>query len=158
MSTAANAARVTPLINILPFETRSAPREGTRTLATCAKCKLCTICLSTGLETEAMAEWEGVVTSRRRLAKGERLFRSGDRFSTLYAVRLGSFKTVLLAPNGSEQVAGYHLPGETLGADGLAAGAHDGEAIALEDSEVCAIPFDLMRNATRHQETIQQNV
>jgi len=158
MSPAATSVRLPAPTHVLSFETRCAPREGGRGVATCSKCRLCTICLPEGLETEAMADWEGVVASRRRLGKGERLFRSGDRFTTLYAIRLGSFKTVLLAPNGSEQVAGYHLPGETLGADGLSAGAHDGEAVALEDSEVCAIYFDRLRQAARHQETIEHNL
>jgi len=157
MSTAA-AAQSPARINILPFRSRSAPREIVRTVATCSKCKLRDICLSCGLEGDAIVDLEAIVATPRRLAKGERLFRSGDRFTTLYAIRLGSFKTVLLAPNGSEQVAGYHMPGEILGADGLAAGAHDGEAIALEDAEVCAVSFDRLQSVMHHQEVVQQNL
>lgn len=158
MNMTASAIRSTGPINVVPFRTRSAPREFTRSVATCSKCKLREICLSSGLETDALADWEGVVAAPRRLAKGERLFRSGDRFTTLYAIRVGSFKSVLLADNGCEQVAGYHMPGEILGADGLGAGVHDSEAVALEDAEVCAISFDRLHAVARHQESIQQNI
>ena len=93
-----------------------------------------------------------------RVAKGQTLYRSGGRFTALYAIRLGSFKTVLLADDGCEQVAGYHMPGDILGTDGIGVGLYDSEAIALEDSEVCAISFDRLQKLARDHEAIQQNL
>ncbi len=117
--------------------------------------KLREVKLSAALDADDLSSLEEIVTARMRVAKGETLYRSGGRFTDLYAIRLGSFKTVLLADDGCEQVAGYHMPGEILGTDGIGAGLHDSEAIALEDSEVCAISFDRLQILARDQEAVQ---
>ncbi len=145
-------------VSVLPFRARSVLRDVSRSAPTCSTCKLREVCLSVGLEADAMTDLEEVVTPAMRVAKGETLYRSGGRFAGLYAIRLGSFKTVLLADDGQEQVAGYHMPGEILGADGIGAGLHDSEAVALEDSEVCAIPFDSLQDLARDQQAVQQNL
>lgn len=158
MKAAVSTVETTMQVNVVPFRTRSMPREVSLAVPTCSRCKQREICLSVGLEAEALVDLEQIVAAPRRVARGERLYRPRDRFGALYAIRLGSFKTVVLADDGSEQVAGYHMPGEILGADGIAAGLHDGEAIALEDAEVCAIPFDRLQKLARHQEIVQKNV
>ncbi len=155
---AAVAVKTAMTTNVSPFRARSALRDVSRTAPTCSTCTLREVCLPVGLTTDAMTGLEAIVTTRMRVAKGETLYRSGDRFTALYAIRLGSFKTVLLADDGHEQVAGYHMPGEILGTDGVGLGRHDGEAIALEDSEVCAISFEGLRRLARDQEAVQQNL
>src|SRR6266700_430627 len=84
-------------VSVLPFRARSVLRDGSRSAPTCSTCKLREVCLSVGLEADAMTDLEEVVTPATRVAKGETLYRSGGRFAGLYAIRLGSFKTVLLA-------------------------------------------------------------
>ena len=145
-------------VGILPFRARRALRDVNRGTPTCSTCKLREVCLSVGLEADAMTGLEEIVTAATRVAKGETLYRSGGRFTGLYAIRLGSFKTVLLADDGQAQVAGYHMPGEILGSDGIGTGLHDSEAVALEDSEVCAISFDRLQELARDQQAVQQNL
>ena len=145
-------------VSVLPFRARSVLRDVSRRAPACSTCKLRGVCMSVGLEADAMTDLEEIVTPAVRVAKGETLYRSGGRFTGLYAIRLGSFKTVLLADDGQEQVAGYHMPGEILGADGIGAGLHDSEAVALEDSEVCAISFDSLQELAREQQAVQQNL
>lgn len=79
--------------------------------------------------------------TRRRVRRGEYLYRYGDSFHALFAIRAGSFKSVLLTEDGREQVTGFHLGGEVLGVDGIGLDVHAGDAVALEDSEVVEIPF-----------------
>jgi CRP/FNR family transcriptional regulator len=80
--------------------------------------------------------------NRRRVRRGEYLFHCCAPFHALYAVRVGSFKTVLLTEDGREQVTGLHLAGEVLGLDSIGSQLCTGDAIALEDSEVIELPFD----------------
>jgi CRP/FNR family transcriptional regulator len=82
-----------------------------------------------------------MVHTWRKIPKGEALFRAGDSFHALYSIRSGSFKTVLSHPTGANHVSGFQLPGETLGLDGIATDRHSCDAIALEDSTVCSMPF-----------------
>jgi CRP/FNR family transcriptional regulator len=146
---------VTPT-NVPPFPARTVLRDVSRSASTCPAPKLREVGSLVGLEGDELTHLEEIVTARMRVARGETLYRSGSRFTALYAVRLGSFKTVLLADDGNEQVAGYHMPGEILGTDGIGAGLHDSDAVALEDSEVWAISFDRLQTLARRHQAVQQ--
>ncbi|HEY0823969.1 MAG TPA: helix-turn-helix domain-containing protein [Ramlibacter sp.] len=83
----------------------------------------------------------GPASPRRRLLRGEILFREGEPCRGIVAVRSGTFKTVLAGPDGYEQVTGFQLAGDVVGLDGLAHGRHVSRATALEDSEVVVLPY-----------------
>jgi CRP/FNR family transcriptional regulator len=116
------------------------------------------LCLSVGLEAEAMNQLDAVVTNRTRLKKGAALYRVGERFTALYAIRLGSCKTTVLAEDGREQIAGYHMLGDIIGLDGIASDRHGCEAIALEDTEVCVLPFDQLEKLAQTVRSLQHNL
>jgi CRP/FNR family transcriptional regulator len=105
----------------------------------CSTCHLRDLCLPCGM---AGPDVDRLVFTRRKVKAGQTLYRAGDRFDFIYAVRSGTFKSSLMLADGREQVSGFSMAGELLGLDGLAHGAHASSATALEDTEVCAIPFD----------------
>jgi CRP/FNR family transcriptional regulator, anaerobic regulatory protein len=76
-----------------------------------------------------------------RVQQGVALYRAGDPFGPIYAIRSGTFKNVLLDANGSYQVLGFPMASDVLGLDGIEAQHYRTEAVALEDSEVAIIPF-----------------
>lgn len=108
---------------------------------TCSTCNLREMCLPVGVPTADLPEIERLVTGRRKLARGEPLFSAGDAFGSVYAVRLGFLKSVVGASDGREQVTGFHMAGELVGLDGIGTQAHACDVIALEDSELCVIPY-----------------
>jgi len=121
---------------------------GARLKTACSSCNLHELCMPGGLSSDDVARLDALVASRRRVKRGEALFRAGDPFDSLFAVRLGFFKTRVTAEDGRDQVTGFQMPGELLGFDGIASERHSVDAVALEDSEVCNIPFhDLERLA-----------
>ncbi len=127
-------------------ETRSgSPRQVLRDVsaprASCTTCNLLASCVPAGYEQEHQRAIDGLVAKRLRLRKGDTLFRPGEKFTTLYTIRFGSFKTVLLAQDGRDQVSGFHMAGDVIGTDGIGGGHHECQALALEDSEVCVLPF-----------------
>jgi len=100
------------------------------------------ICLPVGLSREELEQIDHrLVAVRRKVGRGEMLFRAGDRFEALYAVWTGFFKTVVTSNHGYEQVTGFQMAGELIGLSGIDSGHHEVDAIALEDSQVCVIPF-----------------
>ncbi len=117
--------------------------EGTPTpLKTlCSNCHLRDICLPCGLGGSDVQRLDGLLFGRRRVRIGETLYRPEDRFQFIYAVRSGTFKSSLTLADGREQVSGFHMAGELMGLDGVANGRHASAATALEDAEVCAIPY-----------------
>jgi len=105
-----------------------------------------------------MQQLDEFVTERTRLKKGEVLYRTGDSFRALYAIRVGSCKTTMLSDDGREQVAGYHMLGDMIGMDGISNSRHVCQATALEDSEVCVLPFDDLETLTRSVAPLQHNL
>ena len=108
----------------------------------CSNCNLRELCLPVGLSTEELSRVEQIVATRRKIRRGDALFRAGDRFDSLYAVRLGFLKSTLMSSDGHEQVTGFHMAGEIVGLDGISADSHTCDTTALEDTEVCVIPYD----------------
>jgi CRP/FNR family transcriptional regulator len=99
------------------------------------------LCLPIGLDPDGLHQLEAAATTRVRLKKGDALYRAGDLFAALYAIRVGSCKTAVLAEDGREQIAGYHMLGDIIGLDGIGTSRHACQSIALEDTEVCVLPF-----------------
>ncbi len=97
---------------------------------------------SAELDPNATPEIKRFLTQRSCFRKDDVPFRVGDKSYALYAIRIGSCKTVLLANDGQDQVAGFHMAGEIIGVDGIATDIHECEAIALEEMEVCRLPLD----------------
>ena len=125
---------------------------------TCASCNMREMCLPDGLTADEMARMENLVYSRRKVKRGEALFRAGDKFNAVYAIRVGFFKTALLHGDGREQVTGFQMPGELLGLDGIGAGVHASNAVALEDCEVCVLPFALVEEIGREIPAFQRHM
>ena len=112
------------------------------TAVNCARCGMQKFCLPTNLKTEDVQRLDRIIVHRRRVDRGTSLYRMNDAFSRIYAIRFGHFKTYQLNPKGEQQISGFQMPGELLGLDAIGAEQHQCGAIALEDSEVCEIPFD----------------
>jgi CRP/FNR family transcriptional regulator len=123
----------------------------------CSTCSLRELCLPVGLSNEDMAKLDDLVFVRRTVKRGEYLFRAGHRFDSLYSARTGFFKTKLLLEDGREQVTGFHMAGELMGLDGIGPERHTCDAVALEDSEVCVIPFERLESLSREMEVLQHH-
>jgi CRP/FNR family transcriptional regulator len=123
----------------------------------CSSCSLRELCLPVGLSAHELEQVDRLVATRRSVARGQSLFRSGSEFHALYAVRVGFFKTCVASDEGHDQVTGFQMAGELLGLDGIGTGRHSVDAVALEDSQVCVIPYaELTELAQRFAELQRQ--
>ena len=107
----------------------------------CSQCNLRELCLPFGLSDSDMRRLDSLIGGGRKLKRGQHLYRAGDPFEAIFAVRAGFFKTDVLTEDGRDQVTGFQMAGEILGMDGISTEHHTCNAVALEDSEVCLIPF-----------------
>lgn len=114
--------------------------------ASCSNCGLHKICFPTGLEQADVNRLDSIVDRSPPLHKGDHLFRSGEFFTSLYAVKAGVIKLYSLNDQGDEQVLGFYLPGDVLGVDALSTKMHHYNAVSLDTSSVCAIPFDQLED------------
>ncbi|MQQ99204.1 fumarate/nitrate reduction transcriptional regulator Fnr [Glaciimonas soli] len=106
----------------------------------CSSCSMRQLCLPMGLEQSDMQRLDGII-GRSRVSRDDTLYRIGDKFNFLFAVRAGQFKTYQVSPDGAQQITGFQMAGELLGMDAIGTGTHQCDAVALENSEVCKIPF-----------------
>jgi CRP/FNR family transcriptional regulator len=107
----------------------------------CRNCSLSTLCLPMGLNPDDVDRLDAIVKRNRPLQRGDHIFRTGENFRSLYVVKTGSVKTYSQCQDGSEQVVGFHLPGEILGLDAIQADKHGCSARVLETSAICELPF-----------------
>jgi CRP/FNR family transcriptional regulator len=122
----------------------------------CSSCNLRELCLPVGLNREDLERMDALVATRRSVPRGETLFRAGDDFESIYAVRTGFFKTCVSSEDGRDQVTGFQMAGELLGLDGISNDRHSCDAVALEDSQVCVIPFEQLELMSREFTDLQR--
>lgn len=145
--------------NVAPVPAQTATLISMRDLRThCSGCSMRELCLPVGLDADALRQLDSAVAGRMRIKKGGKLYRAGEPFTALYAIRLGSCKTTVLAEDGREQITGYHMLGDILGMDGIGTERHGCEAVALEDTEVCTLPFDRLEELARAVAPLQRNL
>jgi CRP/FNR family transcriptional regulator len=121
----------------------------------CSSCSLRELCLPMGLSREEIEQLDKLVYTRRRVKRGENLYRAGDEFNSLYAIRSGFFKSNVIFEDGRDQVTGFHMPGDILGLDGIGTETHACNALALEDGEVCVNPFVRLEEVSREVRNLQ---
>jgi CRP/FNR family transcriptional regulator, anaerobic regulatory protein len=138
--------------------TNRTPAASARTAARCSSCAMRHLCMPQGLAPDDMPKIEALICSARNVRRGEALYRAGDAFDNLYAVRSGSLKTVMAHRDGREQVTGLRLAGDPLGLDGISADNHTSSAVALEDSSVCIVPYTALKHLCRETGAMQDRL
>ncbi|QDL54820.1 fumarate/nitrate reduction transcriptional regulator Fnr [Rhodoferax aquaticus] len=124
----------------------------------CSNCNLRELCMPLGLSPSELERIDDVVASRRKVKRGDTLFRNGERFTSLFAIRTGFFKTCVASEDGRDQVTGFQMAGEVIGLDGIVHDHHTCDAVALEDAEVCVMPFDRIEELSREVNALQRHV
>ena len=134
------------------------PFQSQNLKSACSNCSVLELCLPLGLTGPEIERLDTLIVQRFKIKKGAALYRAGDPLRSLYAVRMGSFKTSVLSVDGREQVTGFQIPGETLGLDAISTDLHACNAVALEDSEVCPIHFAHLEKLARELPSLQHNL
>ncbi len=124
----------------------------------CQDCSLYQLCLPTGINDAELKMLDDIIRRRPPLKRGEHLFRVGNTFQAIYAVRSGSIKTYVPTEDGKEQVTGFHLPGELLGLDAINTGHHPCAAKALETTSLCEIPYESLGELSQRLPNLQQQL
>ncbi|WP_321913651.1 helix-turn-helix domain-containing protein [Paraburkholderia sp. J11-2] len=143
---------------IVVRQSSRAPQAGTQPSARCSGCAMRHLCMPQGLPAEDLPRLEALICGARKVRRGEALYRSGDRFDSLYAVRSGSLKTLIVNRDGREQITGLRLAGDALGLDGIATDVHAFSAVALEDSSICTLPYAALKTLCRESGTMQDRL
>lgn len=123
----------------------------------CASCRLNELCLPIALNKTEIHQLDEIVERNRPYKKGDHLYRQGDQFKSVYAVRSGSFKSYVLSDSGQGRVTGFFLPGEIIGMDGIASQRYANSIQAMEHSSICEIPFSQLEKLSHQLPNLQHH-
>lgn len=121
----------------------------------CPTCDVFNACLPLGVDETSNAVIDRAFCHPRRVARRETLYRAGEPFVALHAVKSGSLKSVTIVEDGREQITGCHMAGDIVGLDGLGQQVHSCDVVALEDSEVCSLPIARLGDLAQHPRLLQ---
>lgn len=123
----------------------------------CGNCRLSAICLPIALENDDIQQLDDIIQRSKPLQKNQHLYREGDDFQSVFAVRSGTLKAYKTTDDGREQVTGFYFPGEILGMDGISNNAHASSAKSLETAAVCEIPFTSLEKLSTLMPSMQRH-
>ena len=106
----------------------------------CAECVFLQRCLSRC--EDGSKPCACISVAPRIFHRGDHLFRAYETFHDIFVVRSGAAKTYVIQPSGEEQVIGFHMPGDIVGLDAIESRQHPCNAMVLDTSCVCPLPFD----------------
>lgn len=111
------------------------------TLRFCSSCAFSQACLAEGMDKRALMDLHVLVEHVGPLHAGQHLFREGDPFEAIAAVRAGTVKTYAIDSDGHEHVLGFHLPGEVIGLNAIDGESYPCNAVALDTVMLCRFSF-----------------
>ena len=124
----------------------------------CQTCALNALCLPLSLTDQDMERLDEIIRRGRPIQKGAILFQQGEPFTSVFAVRTGTLKTYSVAPNGEEQITGFHLASELVGLAGYDSGTYPLSAKALETTTVCEIPVQQLDALTNEMPELRKQI
>ncbi|VAX10200.1 hypothetical protein MNBD_GAMMA25-666 [hydrothermal vent metagenome] len=124
----------------------------------CKGCSLFELCMPMGLAEGDLDKLDKIIKRRRPVEKGEYLYRIGDPFLSVYAVRSGSLKTFTSTRDGRDQIISLHLPGELMGMDAISTNQHICSAMALETTSVCELPYERLETLSMEIPGLQHHL
>lgn len=124
----------------------------------CVNCSLDNICLPRGLSQCEINNISKVIKARKTLQRGDFIYREGDNFRGILAIKSGSAKLIANDPHGNEHILNILLPGELLGFDGLSDDKHGCAAIALETMTFCILPADSLDQLFQNMPTLTREL
>ena len=126
--------------------------------SSCAYCSVRRLCLPVSVDAEEISTIDDLVIDRPQMKKSDYLFHSGDKFQSLFAIKSGAIKTYGSTRDGREQITGFHFAGELIGLDAIGNKMHNCNAVALEKTVVCELPYKNIENISQQIPSIQQEI
>jgi CRP/FNR family transcriptional regulator len=124
----------------------------------CSTCTLRSVCVPCGMRAEDVPGLDGLIYTRKRVRRGEHVYRAGDPFHALYAFRSGFFKSYVVTRDGRTHVTSFPMAGDMTGMDGIGTDHHTQSLVALEDGEVCVVPYSHLQDMAQRVPALQHQM
>lgn len=128
-------------LTMFPRSDRSTLPDDGDALRFCSTCAFSRACLDNGMDKGALMDLHVLVEHVGPFHDGAHIFREGDPFEAIAAVRAGTVKTYVIDRDGREHVLGFHLPGEVIGLNAIDGDRYPCHAVALDTTMLCRFSF-----------------
>ncbi|RDI97378.1 Crp/Fnr family transcriptional regulator [Dyella solisilvae] len=145
-------------LSLVPKAPLPQPTLHSECSGTSDRCAFSHECLSTGYRRNELEALHGLVEHMQEHDEGKHLFRRGEPFRAIYAVRSGCVKTSIYSRDGREQVLGFYLPGEVVGLNAIYPDCYPCDAIALESTTFCRFSFPAMSRLAAEVPVVQNHL
>lgn len=124
----------------------------------CHSCSFSSACNAVGQGKPELNALQCLVEHVGPYQGGQHVFRTGDPFRSIFAVRSGTVKTIVVDRDGREQVLGFYLPGEVIGLNAIYPDRFPCDAVALETAQFCRFQFPAMSALASRMPVVQQHL
>lgn len=124
----------------------------------CVQCDIYSLCIAVGLDPGCTGQLSDIVKTVGPFKSAEHVYRTGDKFQSLYIVQTGVLKSQTTTPQGRHLVTGFYFPGDLVGLDGISSKTYPCYVTALERSWLCEVEFEELENLCRDQIGVQHEL
>ncbi|MCW8947654.1 MAG: helix-turn-helix domain-containing protein [Sedimenticola sp.] len=108
----------------------------------CDACDLPKKCIGDGLDKDQSESISKLIKSRGPFQAGETIFRMEDPFKSIFAIQSGSVKLESSLDDGTPLIHGFYFDCELIGIEAIGDTRYQNDAVALETTWICELPFD----------------
>ena len=113
-------------------------------LTFCSTCAFSSACLDHGYDKSRLNDLHVLVEHTGPYREGQHIFREGDGFNAIAAIRAGTVKTYVTDLEGREKVLGFFLQSELIGLNAISSSRYPCNAVALDTVFLCRFSFPKM--------------
>ena len=124
----------------------------------CSTCAFAGACRAEGYDKAALMELHCLVEHIGPFQAGDYIFREGESFNAIAAVRAGTVKTFTVDAQGREQVLGFFLPGEVIGLNAIHSARFPCNVMALDTVMLCRFSFPKIALLATRLPNLQQHL
>jgi CRP/FNR family transcriptional regulator len=124
----------------------------------CSTCAFSAACLESGYDKSLLRDLHVLVEHIGPFREGEHIFREGDPFTAIAAVRSGTVKTYVTDNEGREHVQGFFLPGEVIGLNAISQARYPSNAVAMDSVILCRFSFPNIAALATRMPGLQQQL
>jgi CRP/FNR family transcriptional regulator len=124
-------------------------------------CELCDsrqMCLNAWLDKGLISDIDQLNLARGTYQKGQAIYRLEDHFRAIFIIQSGSVKVEKTLEDGTHHVNGFYFRGDLLGLDSIGNNQYNYDAIALETTRICKIPYAQLEMLSSSIPRLQQKI
>ena len=141
----------------IPFSRAITPTEKSEShVNDSCRFSLSDLCSLLGMSVPSSRKSSEFYFQHLQFKSGQKVFTTGQEFSSIYIVHSGFLKTSSISRSGSEQILCFPMKGDIVGVDGIHTKNYKSEVTALSDCNLISLPLKTLILAARDNSELEE--